>query len=221
MLFEGVHLSCEQKFIGPMIPLPFWPEILNRAWLPHNKRQGCFLLATIEVKRLRGPWDIFNVCTGTCIFYGPGKRTCCQPVACSGCWCISLRAFPFVQLNLAAETLSAAHANGYSLLTHNSQLLWSLNTKKAKPIKQITHYLANQAIHPASQNIVVSVQYETEKQMLKYLSSFCSDKILPALQRAEGSISGSCKVLFKNWKVHVNKVKVLLFLKTALGFSLW
>lgn len=111
--------------------------------------------------------------------------------------------------------------NAYSLPTHNSQLLWSLNRKETKRIKQITHYLANQATHPASQNIVVSVQYELEKQRLKYLSSFCRDRILPALQRAEGSISGSCKVLFENRKVHVNKVQVLLFLKTALGFSLW
>lgn len=48
-------------------------------------------------------------------------------------------------------------------------------------MKQITQYLAKQAPRPASQNIVVSVQYEIEKQMLKYLFSLCSDKILPAL----------------------------------------
>ena len=38
-----MHLFCKQKFLRPTIPLSFWPEIVNRAWLPQNHRPGCFL----------------------------------------------------------------------------------------------------------------------------------------------------------------------------------
>lgn len=93
--------------------------------------------------------------------------------------------------------------------------------KKKKNHKPNDSLASQPGTPPASQNMGVPEQRDPEERMLMYVFSCCSDKTLPALEWAKGSVSGSCKVLFKNWKVHVNKAEVLLFLQTALGFSLW